>query len=277
MSFEHPGVGALDYSLCRYGVSRLHFRGPLKDLEVPYCAFIGGNETYGRFIEKPFPELVEAATGTACVNLGCLNAGVDVFLNDSGAMSVADGASVTVVQVLGAQNMSNRFYSVHPRRNDRFVAASALMRAVFRDVDFTDFSFNRHMLQSLAKRGPDRFRLVVDELKAAWLARMKLLLGRIQNKVVLLYMADHPPEETASEVGGALRDPLFVDRAMIDALRPHAAETLEVVWAREDGASLEGKVFSELEAPAAAETPGGAVHRAAAVALEPVLARMVAM
>ena len=48
-------------------------------------------------------------------------------LRDSPALAVA---RLTVLQVTGAQNMSNRFYSVHPRRNDRFLKASPLLRAM---------------------------------------------------------------------------------------------------------------------------------------------------
>ncbi len=36
---------------------------------------------------------------------------------------------------MGAQNLSNRFYAVHPRRNDRFLRASTLMKTIFREVD----------------------------------------------------------------------------------------------------------------------------------------------
>jgi hypothetical protein len=55
-------------------------------------------------------------------NLGLVNAGIDVFINEPMIQDFCAGAVVTVIQVLGAANMSNRFYAVHPRRNDRFPA-----------------------------------------------------------------------------------------------------------------------------------------------------------
>ena len=64
------------------------------------------------------------------VNLGCLNAGPDVYLNDPEILRIASKADVTVLQVVGAANLTNRFYTVHPRRNDRFLHASPWLQTV---------------------------------------------------------------------------------------------------------------------------------------------------
>ena len=50
MTFAMTAPGALDYFPCRYGRSRVLFRGPRRPLDVPYVAFLGGTETYGRFL-----------------------------------------------------------------------------------------------------------------------------------------------------------------------------------------------------------------------------------
>ncbi len=272
MAFEHPGDGALDYLPCRYGESRLVFRGPKKGLEKPFAAFIGATETYGRFIEFPFPDLVEDRLGKTTVNLGCMNAGIDVFAQDSGLLDIVNKAKVTVIQIMGAQNLTNRFFSVHPRRNDRFIAPSALMKTVFREVDFTDFSFTRHMMQSLHQYSPQRFEIVVAELRTAWVARMRILLGRITGPKVLLWLADHEPGQTQPADSGYEHDPLYIDRAMLDAVVGRSDGLVEVVYSpRVRTMDPDGKVFSELEAPAAMETPGITVHEEATDALVPVL------
>ena len=63
MAYEKLGHSPLDYMPCRYGASKLLFRGPRRVLEAPYVACLGGTETYGKFIEAPFPALIEAQTG----------------------------------------------------------------------------------------------------------------------------------------------------------------------------------------------------------------------
>ncbi len=271
MTYEKLGAQPLDYMPCRYGRSKLVFRGPARDMTGRYAAFLGGTETYGKFLRQPYPALVEGHLGAPCVNLGWPNSGVDVLLNDPEIMHAASRACVTVLQVPGAQNLSNRFYKVHPRRNDRFVQASAMLRAMYTEVDFTEFHFTRHMLGHLAHVCPARFAVVRDELQDAWAARMKLLLARIDAPVVLLWMASRAPEDRA-DVSKIAANPAFVTRAMLRAIKGHAAGFVD---ATASAAALEagsaGMVHSEFEAIAASELPGPVAHNEAAEALAPML------
>lgn len=274
MAYEMKGGGKIDYQPCRYGASKLIFRGPKRLLGDGFCAVLGGNATYGRFVERPYPALIEEATGIRMVNFGCMNAGVDVYLNDPGIVDLCNGARLTVVQIMGAQNMTNRFYAVHPRRNDRFLRASGLLKTIYREVDFTEFHFTRHMLKALQELSPDRFEVVAEELKAAWVARMQLLLRRITGKTLLLWVADQPPG-TAASAPRLNREPLLVDRDMIAAVSGYATEYVEATAspaAREAG--TRGMVISPLDEAMAAELPGPAVHAEVARTVEPVIRRM---
>ena len=247
MSVHGGGHGALEYYPCRYGNSRVLFRGPRKQLDGIYIAFLGGTETYGRFIETPFPMLLEQKLKVACANFGLVNAGVDLYLNDPAVMDLMSAANVKVVQVMGAQNLSNRFYSVHPRRNDRFLRASDRLMNLYPEIDFTEFHFVRHMLGRLSDVSPERFSDVLDELRMAWTARMKHLLTQLRGNVVLLWFADRA---LRTDLPGRLEgDPLFVNRDMIETLRPRVSNVVEVMAS--DAARLEGTrgmVFSDFEA-----------------------------
>lgn len=269
MTFANPGGAAPDYLPCRYGKSRLVFRGPRRRLDGDYVALFGGTETYGKFIERPFPDLAEDRLGTVCVNFGCVNAGIDAFVHDTALMDAANRARATVIQIMGAQNMSNRFYSVHPRRNDRFVKASTMLQAIYREVDFTEFHFTGHMLTRLESVGPERFGMIRDELKQAWTARMTLLLQRITSPVLLLWFAGHPPPPGDDT---RMRDPCFVDRDMIEALRPRVAGIVELTASRAAVSSgTEGMLFDPLDINAARELLGPAAHEEAADALSAAL------
>ena len=269
MTYETPGVPALDYQPCRYGQSKLLFRGPRQDLHGTYLSIIGGSETYGRFVADPYPALLQARLGCTVVNFGCMNAGVDVFVNEPAIIAACRKARATVVQVVGAQNMTNRFYAVHPRRNDRFLRASPLMRQMFNEIDFTEYNFTRHMLRDLRDRAPERFLLIETELREAWVARMRNLLTRLGPRTILLWLGDHHPPGKHGSLGPA---PLLVDSAMISAVERSAAQVVRVdpsEGARTAG--TEGMVHSEFDIAAAAEMPGPAVHAEIAAALEPVL------
>lgn len=272
MTYDVLGAAPLDYLPCRYGASKLLFRGPRRDLSKPYLAFVGATETYGKFIEKPFPALVEEALGVSCANFGQINAGVDAFSADPFVMDAARGAQIAVVQVMGAQNMTNRFYAVHPRRNDRFVSTSPLLRTIYREVDFADFHFNKHMLKRLIEVSPERFKTVRDELQQAWLARMRLMLKRINGKSVLLWFSDHAPEGSGDNLDDVGRDPLFVTREMMEEIRPLATQMIEVVAsaaARAQG--TRNMVFDEMDVMAASELLGPMAHQEAADALVQVI------
>lgn len=270
MSYAKTGDGALDYAPCRYGQSRLVFRGPERDLDRPYCAVIGGTETYGKFVADPFAARVEAETGLPMVNLGYLNAGIDAFVNDGAVLEVAAGARLTVVQALGAQNMSNRFYVVHPRRNDRFLRASRMLKTLYPGVDFTAFNFTGHMLSMLRTEAPELFPLVVTELQMAWQARMCLLAERVPGPKLLLIAAGAVPDDPV--LGAA---PIFVTEPMVAAVAPHFDRVVRVeVSAEARARGAEGMVVSDLEAPAAEMMPGPAVHREIAAALAPAVAEL---
>lgn len=258
MAYQALGEESLDYMPCRYGRTRLLFRGPRRDLSGRFVAALGGIETYGRYVPHPWPELVEQAVGQKVVNLGCPQAGPDAWLSDPALFDVLERAAVVVVQVTAACDVTNRLYAVHPRRNDRFIKASPLLQTVYRGVDFTDFSFTRHMLRALAEADAGRFALVAEEVRAAWLARMGLLLDRLPGRKVLLWMGDHAPGARVDAVFG---EPLLVDREMLEGFAGKVDAVAVAVAseaARRQGTA--GMVFPAMAEPAARGLPGVQAH-----------------
>ena len=258
MSFEVPSAHALDVGPCRYGDSRLLVRGPQRDLDQPFVAALGSSDTYGKFVDQPFAARIETALGMPCVNFGCVNAGVDAFLNDDVILGIAGAAKAVIVQVMGAQNLSNRFYRVHPRRNDRFLEPTVLLTKIYPEVDFTEFHFNKHMLQFLRAKSADRFDVIQQELQAAWVGRMKLFLKAIKAPVLLAWLR-HDASETVEPDFGA--DPLFVTRAMLDQIENEIGGLAEirVQTARQTGDLYDMK-FGPLEAPVAEQSIGQGMH-----------------
>lgn len=275
MSYEKMSGAELNYEPCQYGESRLLFRGPQKELDAPFVACLGGTETYGKFVSQPFVTLLDETLPINCVNFGYVNAGIDAFLAEPSVLHIAQQSEVTVVQVMGAQNMSNRYYKVHPRRNDRFIGASNMMQMVFNEIDFSEFHFTRHMLGTLCARAPDRYAMVRDELRMAWSARMKLLLNTVGGKIILLWVADHAPE-TAMGTSGLGPDPLFVDRLMIEELRPMVDDIVEVVVSQDAQAQgISGMQCTDMERVAAQRMLGVAAHQEVADALQKPLTQLI--
>lgn len=261
---------------CRYGNSRLFFRAPKRNLSGRYHAFIGGTETFGKYIDHPFPALVEAAVGRTCVNFGVVNAGVDVFVNDPTIMAACATADITVIQMMGADKLSNRFYKVHPRRNDRFLAASTTLSALYPDIDFSDFNFTRHLLGALYTRSADKFEIVRTELQMAWLARMRAILEKVGHRVLLLWLSVEALDDRPwNQREHPFRiEPMFVTRTMVEQLRDRVLDVVEArpsLEAQERG--TEGMNFPAREADIAAELPGIGAHEEAALLLAETVGR----
>lgn len=262
----------LDYFPCRYGASKAVFRGPPRDLSGPFVAMLGGSATFGKYVERPFAARVEQALRRPVANLGALNAGPDFYLADPAVLDMAGRADVAVVQVTGAEALSNPFYSVHSRRNDRFVATSPALRSLFPQVDFAEIHFTRHLLQVLERSDAIAFATVVQGLKDTWLDRMRKLLSHLPRGRVLLWLADDPPPEVAVALEPA---PALVDRAMLEALRSEVDEIVIAIPSphARSRAALD-MIYPETEAMLAACLPGAAVHAEVAAELAPVVERL---
>ncbi len=269
MSFVFPGEKSLDYFPCQYGKSRLQLRGPKREVAGPYVAVLGGTETYGKFVPVPYPALLERGIALPTLNLGCMNSGPDVYLNDPEMMGLACRAAAVVVQIVGAQNISNGYYWVHPRRNDRFLGATPMLRALFPKVDFTEFNFTRHMLVALQRACPDRFEVIAEALRAAWVLRMQQLLAGLKERAVLLWMSNTAPPHPERRVD-LNQTPLLIDSEMIAAVGQHASSYVEVVYSDEGKSrGCEGMAFAAVDSSAAEELPSPALHAEVAAALLP--------
>lgn len=259
MSIEQRGRLPLDYQPVALPGSALRFRGPLATDREPSVVCIGGSETFGRFINAPFPAQLDDACPGTVLNLGVMNAGLDVLLTDPAILAALDEAEAVVFQIISAHNMSNRFYTVHPRRNDRFLTASTMLRTIYPQVDFTEFNFTRHMLTHLHDLSADRFEILRSELESAWLARMIRFLNQTVAPVHLLWLSNRTPEQ--SDTDDMSVDPLFVTSDMLEQVAERAASLTIVTPDQASGSDdLQGKFFGPREEAAARLLPGPKLH-----------------
>ncbi|MCL6284489.1 DUF6473 family protein [Ruegeria sp. 2012CJ41-6] len=254
MSYQVPGATSPDEMTCYYGNSRLPVRGPRRDLDARYVACLGGTETFGRFVTAPYSELLERKLKRKSVNLGGVNCGLDAWLGDPDLIDIAKGAELCVLQLPALQQLSNRFYRVHPRRNDRFLRASDGLQALYPDVDFTEFHFTGHLMRHLQAADAERFETIKTELERAWLNRMQHLISVLDTNVVLLRLQI----ETEDMIG----DPAPVSAGMLARIAPQAQAVLDIP-VRPAGQSMElgDMIFGTLQQPAAEHMLGPATHQ----------------
>lgn len=269
-----------DYKLYRFGRSRQIFRGPQQDLRGDYISFIGGSSTFGRYSDDPFSDQLRRQLDIHTLNLGTDGAGPGFFLGDPEVLRSAMDARVCVVQIMCSAALSNRMYTVRPRRNMRLHAVSDLLIGIFPEVEFERFSFVHAMLKHLQALDETRFKLVANEMKNAWIGRMQTLLNSIETKTVLFWFSQREPDTGHSMSGGPQYYPHFVDRAMIDAVVPSADAYVECTTDKGLPQSLhvDGKpvLFRPSGEPISEnrEFPSPEMHTQAAEALVPTLKSM---
>ncbi|ABD53461.1 DUF6473 family protein [Jannaschia sp. CCS1] len=259
MSFEQRGRMPLDYQPSVLPGSALRFRGPLSADNGPSLVCIGSSETFGRFIDSPFATQLDQALDMPVLNLGVMNAGLDVMMNDPAIAAAVADADAVVMQITSAHNMTNRFYSVHPRRNDRFLSASAMLRTIYPQVDFTEFHFTRHLLSHLREASEDRFEILRTELESAWVARMRRYLNSLAVPVHLLWLSNRKPD--MPEDADLARHPLFVTSKMLEEVREDAASlTIAACDGSDEADAVKGKFYGPKEEAAARLLPGPDLH-----------------
>mgnify|MGYP003564171922 CR=1 FL=1 len=271
MSFETRGAIAPDHPTVSYPGSSLRFRAPAGDPTHAHVLCLGGTETFGRYVDDPYPAQLANRITAPVINMGVAGAGLDVLLSDGAIVNARASASAIVLQIQGAQALSNRLYTVHPRRNDRFVRASDVLRTIYWDVDFTEFHFIRHMLDHLEALSPDRFDIVRNELRVAWMARMKHILCKAKVPVHLLWLScraprNEDPQDTLCD------EPMFVTSDMLDAASKLAASLSVVVTRPEMSRPERGDPPALSRDVAAARLlPGAKAHMQAAEKLARIL------
>ncbi len=114
--------------------------------------------------------------------------GIDARLADPLVPERARRAACFVMLLPPVGNMSNPFYTVHPRRNDRFVAAHPPLRRLFPETDFAEFVFTGHLLGMLAATCDTRFAVIARALRPLWLERLHLHLQALPPRGVMLHL-----------------------------------------------------------------------------------------
>ncbi|MCC6006428.1 MAG: hypothetical protein JJU40_01980 [Rhodobacteraceae bacterium] len=262
-----------EYCLYNLGTSRRPYRGPAPDLGGPYVACLGGSETFGRYVARPWPELLGRTAGVTCANFGAVNGGIDVILDDPALLVACHDAKMAILCVPGALNLSNRLFAVHPRRNDRLVRTTTGFRALFPAIDLTETHFTGHLLRQCANTGSAPFAALIEELQAAWCARMHRLIEALRCPVLLVWLAPAPPPERVEITLPDPGMPAFVDAAMLRHLRDATLGLVVHVCPPGEMGEGGGMAFPPPDPRAAVLVPGAAVHGALAARLAPALSQ----
>lgn len=183
-----------DVPTCRIGNSPLAFRAQSLGAGRPDCVVLGSGLSFGRFVAEPWPAILARLSGQRVVNLAVPQTSPEAWLRDEVLMALAVRAHRILIELPDCQRLSNRFFQVHPRRNDRVVQILPPLTALYPEADFMDYLFTGHLLRHLERLCHRRFALVREALEQAWSDRMSSLISELPGEVTLLRLSG--PQET---------------------------------------------------------------------------------
>ena len=216
-----------DYQLFRLPLSPLHFRGPAPGYgRRPKIVILGAAQSFGRFVQKPYLNILGDDLGVDVLNLSYAGAGPDFYLKRPELIHHANRADACIVQVMSARSVDTFLYRVVREANVRRVAELPVGRPRGAD-QVIDWYVKTY--------GEDEARLLLDDMRSRYLAAAIALLEAIRVPKILLWFAQRTPDYEPgfgsqwAMLGGF---PQGVDRALVRAMAEQVDGYCECVTAR---------------------------------------------
>ncbi len=222
--YQQTDAHIVNYEMYRLpGVARGHFRGPPVRGEE-YIACVGAAQTFGRFVRRPFPQLLSQALGIEALNLGRGGAGPTYPLADPALLEYINRARLAIVQVFSGRSQSNSVFQTIDHGMVGINAANGCK------MDAGEF-YTWLLRQDLAFA-----QQVVAETREKWVSAMTELLAAITPPKILIWFSTRSPEYEerwelpAWRLWGAF--PQLVNRTMVEQIRASADAYVECVSTR---------------------------------------------
>jgi hypothetical protein len=222
--YQHEDLRIIDYQI--WPLHGLDPRGPAPDFAKPYFSALGAAQVFGRFTEHPFPRIVADEIGLQAFNLGMSGAGPGFFLQRPWLIDMINQGRFAVVQLMSGRSVSNSRYKTGINQGVLIPRAQPESAPVFAETVYQEL---------LESGSPAEIEMLRVENRDVYVREMRTLLARITVPKVLLYWSTRAPdyEEGIGNIGDYWGGfPHFVNREVIDLLRPHAEHYVEVVGAR---------------------------------------------
>jgi hypothetical protein len=279
----------VDYATWQPKGCRAKLRGPaVTPEEVPGGVLcLGSAATFGRAVRRPFAQQIAARLGVPVANGAIGGARPATFLGDPGLQPYIRRAGAVVIEAVSARGYATEVFTPNNAYTNVGVAAEPIAagmvpmaRPAGRFVD----NVYRAALRIEGTEPLWRARMVC---LAAWMRDMRRLAQMTAGRGVLLWFSQRAPDyspgwESLDAWNGGF--PHHIDRAAIEALRPHFAAVVEVVSRAGlperalDAASGEPVgIFAGTPDPTLnTYYPSQAMHDEAAAALAPVIQALLA-
>lgn len=221
--YQKRDIDIIDYELYKnFGIGPL-LRGPKPDVDIEKDEFIvciGAAQTYGCYVEKPFPKQLSEKYGLPVINLGVAGAGPQFYHKRQKFIDLINKAKLVIVQVMSARSVSNSIYEsvrdgemLKNRHTGEMKGAEIAWKEIIKNVELDTLN-------------------LVEENKRTWLEHYKILSEKIKAPTILFYFSEREADydiSTDSVYGLFGKFPQLVNRAMIDKIRYYFDDYVECI------------------------------------------------
>jgi hypothetical protein len=223
VGYQVSDAHIIDYEIYELAAVDGGFRGPPVSSDV-YVACLGGAQTFGRFVQTPFPRLISHSLRIETLNLGRGGVGPSFYLSNPRLLEYTNRARMVIFQVLSGRSQSNSLFRITGN------GMRGMNLANGREMSAPEF------YTWLMARDSQLARMIVEETRENYLSAMMQLLDAITPPKILLWFSVRGPnyEEYLELPLGRLwgEFPHFVNQAMVDEMRSRADIYVECVSRR---------------------------------------------
>jgi len=221
--YQRRDAHIVDYKIYELPGVDCGFRGPRPN-SSEYIACVGASQTFGRFVQTPFPQLLAEALGIETMNLGRGGTSPSFHRSDPKLLEYINRARLVIVQVLSGRSQSNSLFQIENHSDHGINLADGQKASA---DQFYSWLLAQDM--ELAHK-------VVTETRDNYVSAMAQLLEAISPPKILLWFSARSPEYEESwklptwRLWGEF--PQFVNREMVDRLRSYSDRYVECVSRR---------------------------------------------
>ncbi len=242
--YQERDYEVVDYQLYQLPGTDLKFRGPEPcPTDGQYISCLGAAQTFGCFVDQPYPELLRQRLEVETLNLGYGGAGPRFYNRHPELIEIINRGRMAVVQVMSGRSEDNsRFESrglelLTRRRDGKQMSADAAWRSVLE----MRYAWKKvPIFQTLARKacqtwGTIDAKRLLRETRANWIYNYEQLLNSIKVPTVLFWFSKRSPDFQDSfgdlhQLMGVY--PQLVTRTMVESIATYADDFVDCTTQR---------------------------------------------
>ncbi len=225
--YQRRDAEIVDYKIWKLWTPKTGFalRGPRPVSLAPgdYCTSLGAASTFGRFVKRPYPQLLGEALGISSLNLGFSGIGPSFYNDPKNDMliNVINRSKFVTIAVMSGRSQSNSRFKTAPYSQEQYILEDG-------QVVPADFAYQQLIETADTKTIVD----LVAETRMRYLRSFLQLLDKITVPKVLVWFSGRSPNYQASYenlfklLSGF---PHMVDLPMVKTLKRRCNAYIEIV------------------------------------------------